>query len=94
LTTIQGSKRSQKRKRKTQMTPTRIDVSIICTQCHKPVEKREMFYDVPAGVYRYYVQCHGAKDFGDHLTVTAADAHGKVLQAFPTEGGASPEPSA
>jgi hypothetical protein len=85
------------------MTPTRIDVSIICQQCQKPVEKREMIHDAPAGVYRYYVSCHGAKDFGDHLAVTTADAHGTVLHAFPTnppaqqaegrgttEGGASP----
>jgi hypothetical protein len=65
------------------MTPTRIDVSIICQQCQKPVEKREMIHDAPGGVYRYYVSCHGAKDFGDHLAVTTADAHGKVLSAFP-----------
>jgi len=66
------------------MTPKRIDISIICARCNRPVEKREMIHDAPAGVYRYYIQCHGAKDFGDHLVVTADDtAHGKVLSAFP-----------
>ncbi len=65
------------------MTPKRIDVSIICIKCQKPVKKREMLHDVPAGVYRYYVECHGAKDFGDHLMLPTADAHGKVLNAFP-----------
>lgn len=66
------------------MTPKRIDVNIICAKCQKPVDKRDMVHDVPAGVYRYYVSCHGAKDFGDHLTITADDtAHGKTLSAFP-----------
>jgi hypothetical protein len=64
-----------------------------------------MIHDLPGGVYRYYVSCHGAKDFGDHLAVTAdGSAHGTVLHAFPTsphveiegrgttEGGASPAP--
>lgn len=87
------------------MTPKRTDVSIICQQCQKPVDKREAIHDLPGGVFRYYVECHGAKDFGEHLTVTADDsAHGAILKAFPTnpsvemkgrgtaEGGASPAP--
>jgi hypothetical protein len=96
----------EQKKREKKMTPKRIDVSIICSICNKPVNRREMVHDLPGGVYRYYVECHGAKDFGDHLTVTADDnAHGAVLEAFPTNpsvemkgrgttiGGAAPEPT-
>lgn len=68
------------------MTPKSIDVHIICSRCGTAIasENRQMLHDVPAGLYRYFVSCHGAKDFGDHLTV-AHTVENATLSAFPEE---------
>lgn len=65
------------------MTPKRVDVSIICAKCNRPVEQRMMEHDPGTGFYRYKVFCHGEMD--DTLSVEIEGAHGKVLNAFAKE---------
>lgn len=70
------------------MTPKRIDIHIICAKCQKPVEERDMLHDPGAGLYRFFVTCHGAKDFGPHLTV-AHTVEKATLDAFPPAAASS-----
>lgn len=66
------------------MIPERIDVSILCSICNKPVERREMAHLPAEGKFKYTVHCHGDTDVGPHLeTPSDKTSHGKVLMAFP-----------
>lgn len=61
------------------MTPTRIDVNIVCAKCGKPVEKRMMEHRPDLGTYEYSVSCHGNTE--KHSLVSEG-AHGTTISAF------------
>lgn len=64
------------------MTPKNIDIHILCARCGKTVDHREMLHDPGAGKFRYFVSCHGEKDFGPHLEIPHT-TETATLTAFP-----------